>query len=77
MSFQSGNCIQQAWRFQEDGAIYFQITGNRKEDLWGKSPFLVTGLSALVNAYFGLNEYNKAITYGNKALSLMGWGERK
>ena len=44
-----------------------------EKKIYGESsPFLVTGLSALVNAYFGLNEYNKAITYGNKALSLMG-----
>jgi len=43
-----------------------------KKNYGESSPLLVTGLSALVNAYFGLNEYNKAITYGNKALSLIG-----
>ncbi len=41
--------------------------------LYGEtSPLLLRSLSALVNAYFGLNEYNKAIIYGNKALSLIG-----
>jgi CHAT domain-containing protein/tetratricopeptide (TPR) repeat protein len=36
------------------------------------NPLLISGLSALVNAYFGLNEYDKAILYGNKALGLIG-----
>jgi CHAT domain-containing protein len=44
-----------------------------EKKLYGESsPLLLRGLSALVNAYFGLNDYNKAITYGNKALSLIG-----
>jgi len=42
-----------------------------EKKLYGdKSPLLLRGYSALVNAYFGLNDYNKAILYGNKALSL-------
>ncbi len=44
-----------------------------EKKLYGEaSPLLLRGYSALVNAYFGLNEYNKAIIYGNKALSLVG-----
>jgi len=44
-----------------------------EKELYGdESPLLLSGYSALVNAYYGLNEYNKAIIYGNKALSLVG-----
>jgi CHAT domain-containing protein len=43
-----------------------------KELNGSSSPLLLSGYSALVNAYYGLNEYNKAIIYGNKALSLSG-----
>lgn len=44
-----------------------------EKKLYGdRSPQLLRGYSALVNAYYGLNEYNKAILYGNKALSLSG-----
>jgi CHAT domain-containing protein len=44
-----------------------------EKKLYGdSSPQLLRGYSALVNAYYGLNEYNKAILYGNKALSLSG-----
>lgn len=44
-----------------------------EKKLYGeKSPLLLRGYSSLVNACFGLNEYNKAISYGNKALSLSG-----
>jgi CHAT domain-containing protein len=44
-----------------------------EKELYGDaSPLLLSGYSALVNAYYGLNEYNKAIIYGNKALSLLG-----
>jgi CHAT domain-containing protein/tetratricopeptide (TPR) repeat protein len=40
--------------------------------LYGESsPVLLKGLSTLVSAYFGLNEYNKAISYGNSALKLI------
>ena len=46
-----------------------------KKNYGESSPLLVTGLSALVTAYFGLNEYDKAITFGNKALSLIGVGK--
>ncbi len=45
--------------------------------LYGESsPALLTGLSALVSAYFGLNEYNTAISYGNSALKLINGGKR-
>ena len=44
-----------------------------EKKLYGESsPLLVPSLSALVNAYFSLNEYNKAVNYGNQALSLIG-----
>jgi tetratricopeptide (TPR) repeat protein len=44
-----------------------------EKSLYGdKSPLLLRGYSALVNAYYELNEYNKAIIYGNTALSLTG-----
>jgi len=44
-----------------------------EKKLYGESSsLLVNGYSALVNAYFGLNEYNKAIAFGNKALGLIG-----
>jgi CHAT domain-containing protein len=40
--------------------------------LYGESsPVLLKDLSTLVSAYFGLNEYNKAISYGNSALKLI------
>jgi len=46
-----------------------------EKKLYGdSSPLLLRGYSALVNAYYGLNEYNKAIIHGNKALSLIGAG---
>jgi CHAT domain-containing protein len=44
-----------------------------EKTLYGEtSPLLLGGLSALVDAYFSLNEYNKAIIYGNKAINLVG-----
>jgi CHAT domain-containing protein len=47
-----------------------------ERQLYGESSnLLLTGYSALVSAYFGLNEYNKAIAFGNKALGLIGVGE--
>lgn len=46
-----------------------------EKELFGdSSPLLLRGYSALVNAYYGLNEYNQAIIYGNKALGLIGGG---
>ena len=42
-----------------------------EKNLYGESSSLLIGsLSALVSAYIGLNEYVKAISYGNEALSL-------
>lgn len=35
-------------------------------------PRLISGLSSLVTAYLNLNDYSKAISYGNTALNLIG-----
>jgi len=44
-----------------------------EKSLYGeKDPALLSGLTALVNAYFNLKDYNKAILFGNKALNLIG-----
>jgi len=43
-----------------------------EKQLYGKSsPLLIRGLSSLVIAYFNLNDYSKAISYGNSALNLI------
>jgi len=48
------------------------------QKLFGESsPVLLKGLSTLVSAYFGLNEYNKAISYGNSALKLINGDKGK
>ncbi|MDP4221691.1 MAG: CHAT domain-containing protein [Bacteroidota bacterium] len=43
-----------------------------EKKLYGESsPLLLSGYSSLVSAYFGQNEYNKAIATGNTALKLI------
>jgi CHAT domain-containing protein len=43
----------------------------------GSNPLLLRSLSALVSAYFGLNDYPRAVSFGNRALKLINVSDEK